>query len=152
MRANPSSLSSPPSNEASRPAETGRIPSLDGLRGIAIVLVLFQHLWHTLPGFLSPLGVFAGNGGLGVSIFFLLSGYLIYSLSVREYEKSGAFNRKQFYIRRALRIFPCFYFYILVILALAQFGWITVTESDDFRGRDFHSKLSSPLGSLAGRP
>ena len=47
---------------------------------------------------------------------------------MREYQKSGGFDWKQFYIRRVLRIFPCFYFYILVILALAHFGWITVTD------------------------
>ena len=137
IRGNSSSKSAVPSSEASRPIDTGRIPSLDGLRGIAILLVLFQHLWHTLPGFLSPLGLFAGNGGLGVSVFFLLSGYLIYSLSVREYQKSGGFEWKQFYIRRALRIFPCFYFYILVILALAHFGWITVTDRTIFAAATF---------------
>ncbi|HEY5813713.1 MAG TPA: acyltransferase [Terrimicrobiaceae bacterium] len=108
--------------------DRGRIPSLDGLRGVAIVAVLLQHAWHTLPAFLAPLGFFLGNGGLGVSVFFLLSGFLIYSLSVREYHKTNTFNCKQFYIRRTLRIFPCFYFYVLVVLALAHFGWITVTD------------------------
>jgi peptidoglycan/LPS O-acetylase OafA/YrhL len=81
-----------------------------------------------MPGFLSPLGIFAGNGALGVSIFFLLSGFLIYSLSSREYQKTQEFDWKQFYIRRVLRIFPCFYFYVFVILALAHLGRITVTD------------------------
>ena len=108
--------------------DAGRIPSLDGLRGVAVVFVLLQHAWHSLPQFFSPLGFFVGNGGLGVSVFFLLSGFLIYSLSVREYRKTQKFDWKQFYIRRTLRIFPCFYFYILVILALAHLGWITVTD------------------------
>jgi peptidoglycan/LPS O-acetylase OafA/YrhL len=116
---------------------TGRIPSLDGLRGIAIATVLLQHAWHTLPEFLSPAGFFVGNGALGVSIFFMLSGFLIYSLSVREYEKTQGFDWKQFYIRRFLRIFPCFYFYIVVILALAHFGWITVTDRTIFAAATF---------------
>jgi peptidoglycan/LPS O-acetylase OafA/YrhL len=100
-------------------------------------MVLIQHAAHSLPQFLSPVAFFFGNGGLGVSIFFVLSGYLIYSLSAREYQKSAGFNWKQFYIRRALRIFPCFYFYILVILALAHFGWITVTDRTIFAAATF---------------
>ena len=94
----------------------GRIPSLDGLRGVAIGSVLLQHVWHTLPEFFSPLRFFVGNGGWALVSFFLLSGFLIYSLSVREYRKTQKFDWKQFYIRRALRIFPCFYFYVLVVL------------------------------------
>ena len=125
---NSPSHNTPPSKETSRSIDTGRIPSLDGLRGVAILLVLSQHAWPTMPGFLSPLGIFAGNGALGVSIFFLLSGFLIYSLSSREYQKTQEFDWKQFYIRRVLRIFPCFYFYVFVILALAHLGWITVTD------------------------
>jgi peptidoglycan/LPS O-acetylase OafA/YrhL len=115
----------------------GRIPSLDGLRGIAIAMVLLQHVWHTLPEFLAPVGFFLGNGSLGVSVFFLLSGFLIYSLSVREYEKTQGFNWKQFYIRRILRIFPCFYFYIVVVLILAHFGWIAVTDRTIFAAATF---------------
>jgi peptidoglycan/LPS O-acetylase OafA/YrhL len=122
------SLTKSPSPETDRSISTGRIPSLDGLRGIAIAMVLLQHAWHSLPEFLAPVGIVVGNGALGVSIFFLLSGFLIYSLSAREYEKTHGFDWKQFYIRRVLRIFPCFYFYILVVLALAHFGWIVVTD------------------------
>jgi peptidoglycan/LPS O-acetylase OafA/YrhL len=98
------------------------------LRGVAILLVLLQHAFHTLPQSLSPLSPFIGNGSLGVSIFFLLSGFLIYTLSAREYEKTGGFNWKQFYIRRVLRIFPAFYFYIAVVLLLVHFGGLTVTD------------------------
>ncbi len=55
-----------------------RIPSLDGLRGLAIILVLIGHGSYSIPqSFLSPLFMFLGNGHLGVSIFFVLSGYLI---------------------------------------------------------------------------
>jgi peptidoglycan/LPS O-acetylase OafA/YrhL len=90
-----------------------------------------------MPGFLSLLGIFAANGALGVSIFFLLSGFLIYSLSVREYQKTQEFDWKQFYIRRVLRIFPCFDFCILVVLVLAHFGWITVTDRTIFAAATF---------------
>jgi peptidoglycan/LPS O-acetylase OafA/YrhL len=104
-----------------------RIPSLDGLRGIAIILVLLGHGGYSLPALTAPLLRFAGNGDLGVNIFFVLSGFLIYNLSVREIQKYGGLNWKNFYIRRALRIFPCLYFFLLVILLLKCSGMITLT-------------------------
>jgi peptidoglycan/LPS O-acetylase OafA/YrhL len=103
-------------------ANAGRIPSLDGLRGIAILLVLIGHASYSLPQAMAPVLRFAGNGALGVNIFFVLSGYLIYQLSVREADRTGGFNWRQFYLRRVLRIFPCFYFYIAVLLALVGLG------------------------------
>ena len=118
-------------------AAAGRIPSLDGLRGIAIALVLLQHGWHSLPELLAPLAPFAGNGSLGVSIFFLLSGFLIFSLSVREQERTGEFDWRQFYLRRILRIFPCFYFYLLFVLTLAHLGLLTVTDRTIFAAETF---------------
>jgi peptidoglycan/LPS O-acetylase OafA/YrhL len=105
----------------------GRIPSLDGLRGIAILLVLVGHTSVSFPMLVAGPLRFAGNAPLGVNVFFILSGFLIYSLSVREVEKSGAFNWRQFYMRRILRIFPCFYFYILVLLLLMLAGVIALS-------------------------
>ncbi len=105
-----------------------RIPSLDGLRGLAIILVLIGHGSYSIPqSFLSPLFMFLGNGHLGVSIFFVLSGYLIYTLSVQEYQKTGTFNWKNFYFRRILRIFPAFYFVLLTIILLKVFKIIILT-------------------------
>lgn len=106
---------------------TERMPSLDGLRGIAILLVILGHGKYSLPALTFPLLRFAGNGSLGVNIFFVLSGFLIYNLSVREIQKTGGFNWKHFYVRRALRIFPCFYFFLAVILLLKCSGMITLS-------------------------
>ena len=114
-----------------------RIPSLDGLRGIAILLVLIGHGGYALPHGLAPILPFAGNGLLGVSIFFVLSGFLIYSLSVRELEKTGSFDWRQFYLRRVLRIFPCFYFYLLVLVALMAANWLTLTQPMLFSAATF---------------
>ncbi|MBV9998732.1 MAG: acyltransferase [Verrucomicrobia bacterium] len=105
----------------------GRIPSLDGLRAVAILMVILGHGSYSLPKFLSPALAFAGNGQLGVNVFFALSGYLIFQLSVRERETTGEFDWKQFYVRRVLRIFPCFYFYLAVIGVLISFGALTLT-------------------------
>jgi peptidoglycan/LPS O-acetylase OafA/YrhL len=73
----------------------GYIPSLDGLRAISIIIVLFSHL-----GFKSFIpGVF------GVTVFFFVSGYLITGVLLREFDKEGI-NLRRFYIRRFLRLYP----------------------------------------------
>src|SRR5260370_39211761 len=64
---------------------------LDGLRGMAIVMVLAFHLGF-LPG-----------GSLGVDVFFVLSGFLITTLLAEEWQRRGSINLKLFYLRRALR-------------------------------------------------
>ena len=107
---------------------SGRIPSLDGLRGIAILMVLIGHGSFSFPLLAYGPLRFAANAALGVNVFFILSGFLIYGLSVREIEKTGAFDWKQFYVRRVLRIFPCFYFYIAVLLLLMGAGVISLSR------------------------
>lgn len=114
-------------NEATGSRSLNRIPSLDGLRGVAILMVLIGHGSHSLPPLAGKLLMFAGNGSLGVNVFFVLSGFLIYNLSVREIAKTGGFNWKQFYLRRVLRIFPCFYFYIGTLLLLMAAGTVALS-------------------------
>ncbi len=99
-----------------------RLLQLDGLRGLAIVLVVFTHLrlgpvFAVLPEPLRwVLSLLANNGGVGVSILFLLSGYLMMSL----YPKvPSAFD---FWQKRYTRIFPAF-FTMTVILALVRSQW-----------------------------
>lgn len=84
------------------------LPGLDGLRAVAAFLVVFYHL-----------GLPAISGGLGVLIFFVLSGFLITWLLLEESEKSGTISLRAFYVRRALRIFPAFYCYVALLLAVA---------------------------------
>ena len=86
-------------------------PSLDGFRGISIILVIVYHLNNSVPYFIF-------NGGLGVAIFFVISGFLITTLLFKEKVKTGNISLKRFYIRRALRIFPVCYLYIIVIFIL----------------------------------
>lgn len=86
-----------------------RFEILDIYRGIAIVLVLFRH--HEVFPFLNKIG------WTGVSLFFVLSGYLISCLLFKELTKHGKLNIKLFYIRRGFKIYPGFYFFIFCSFA-----------------------------------
>jgi peptidoglycan/LPS O-acetylase OafA/YrhL len=81
----------------------GRWPALDGVRGLAILLVMLEHT-HLAP--------FHG-GGLGVDLFFVLSGFLISGLLLAEFQRSGRLDIRRFYYRRALRLLPA----VLVLVA-----------------------------------
>ncbi len=100
----------------------GRIPSLDGLRALAILLVLFDH--HTVPlGDLPLVHLIKGRCGfLGVQVFFVLSGFLITTLMLREIAATGRLSLRQFYLRRVLRILPAYLAYLLVLGALQLCG------------------------------
>ena len=89
-------------------------PELDGLRGIAILVVLGAHTG--VPGFSS------GGGGVGVTLFFALSGYLITSLLLAERERDGRADLGAFYLRRGLRLFPALIAVLVVVAALAILG------------------------------
>jgi len=79
-----------------------RIPSLDGLRAISISLVVVGH-WTELRYHSDVAGAFAN---LGVRIFFIISGYLITTLLLKEYGKTSTIGLREFYVRRAYRILP----------------------------------------------
>lgn len=92
-----------------------RIKSLDGLRFISISLVIFSHLvkWHHVSKRLLD-----GYGALGVQMFFVLSGYLITNLVLKEYEHTSTVNLRDFYARRAFRIFPAAFVFLGIVVAL----------------------------------
>jgi peptidoglycan/LPS O-acetylase OafA/YrhL len=77
---------------------------LDGLRAVAVLAVVASHSHLAIP---IP-------GDLGVSAFFVLSGFLITQLLVREWDKTGGVSLKRFYIRRTLRIFPAYYAFLFL--------------------------------------
>lgn len=88
------------------------IPSLDGWRAVAILIVLTSHLGlgHIIPG------------GLGVTIFFFLSGYLITTLLIQEHGRTGNVSISNFYIRRALRLMPPLVITLVLIYGLTAAG------------------------------
>lgn len=105
------------------PSQARKIRSLDGLRAISICMVLLGHSGKYLPASISHNIIFKylSNSTLGVSIFFVISGYLITKLLMQEREKTGEVSLRKFYIRRALRIFPIFYLCILVVISINAF-------------------------------
>lgn len=64
----------------------------------------------------------------------MISGYLITTLLIAEYQKTGTVSIKGFYLRRTLRIFPAFYFFLFVIATCSQFGLITLSKGDLLHG------------------
>lgn len=91
--------------------------SLDLLRLLAVVMVLAHHLEKERPDFLpGPLqaafDLWCRHGGIGVDLFFVLSGFLVSGLLFSEYRRHGNISVKRFYVRRAWKIYPAFYFLI----------------------------------------
>jgi peptidoglycan/LPS O-acetylase OafA/YrhL len=86
----------------------GHVPTLDGLRGIAVSAVFAVHLYAPI----------FGGGGWGVDLFFVLSGFLITKLLYEEHERAGAVDLRAFYSRRFFRLQPA-----MAVLLLS--AWIT---------------------------
>jgi peptidoglycan/LPS O-acetylase OafA/YrhL len=95
---------------AVEPWRLGHRPGLDGVRGVAVLLVVVCHLvdarWH------NPLG------GIGVTVFFTLSGFLITALLLEEANRSGRVSLARFYARRARRLLPAL---VLMVAVVATF-------------------------------
>jgi len=92
-------------------------PDLEGLRGVAILLVLLFHA--RLPG--------SAGGFVGVDVFFVLSGFLITGLLLREHERSGRIDLGAFYARRARRILPAA---AVVLAATMIVSWFVLAPLD----------------------
>jgi peptidoglycan/LPS O-acetylase OafA/YrhL len=105
---------------------SGRIPSLDGLRALAILMVIVAHGIHSWHNgiWIDRFVLMFGNGTLGVSIFFVISGFLITGLLLREEHATGRISLRQFFVRRVFRILPAYYFYVLFVAVIWAAGVI----------------------------
>lgn len=112
---------------------SGRIPSLDGLRAICILMVLFGHLSGT-RGFLRLNFGIGDYAHLGVVVFFIISGFLITTLLMDEYRRRGTISLKLFYERRSLRIFPASYGYLAIVGLLGGSGILHLSWQDLLHG------------------
>ncbi len=122
----------PPPTHTSAPSFVSREiyrPDIDGLRAVAVLLVLF---YHAFPTYLS-------GGFIGVDIFFVISGYLISAILFREI-KNNTFSVLKFYQRRILRIFPAL---AIVLFSSLLYGWFTLMASE-------YAQLGSLTAASAG--
>jgi hypothetical protein len=91
-----------------------RIASLDGLRAISIAMFVVGHLAKSGHG---PRIFWTTYAGIGVSIFFVISGYLITTILLKEHSRTSNIRLRDFYIRRAYPIFPAAFVFMLVVFA-----------------------------------
>lgn len=106
-------------------------PELDVLRFLAFLLVFIEHtfsysieflLRHNVAAWIAvPLTRIIAGGAFGVDLFFALSAYLITELLLREKHQTGALDIRAFYIRRILRIWPLYYFFLFLAFAISFF-------------------------------
>jgi len=97
-----------------------RLPSLDGWRAVAILIVLTSHCpySHGWPNSWTSVARWLPDGGFGVDIFFVISGFLITFLLLKERERTACIDLKGFYLRRTLRIVPAYVVFLLAIAVL----------------------------------
>ncbi len=125
--------------------ETQLFKGLDGLRFLSILAVV----WHHSP---NRTGVLSAErfGFLGVDLFFVISGFLIVTLLLREKEESGEISLRAFYMRRSLRIFPLYYGFLLALTVwYATLGGNSARSSvffDDLPFYLFYVANWSPVG------
>jgi peptidoglycan/LPS O-acetylase OafA/YrhL len=141
------------------PRLSGHLPALDGLRGVAILLVLVEHFVRLQPATLVERLVSRGAavGWVGVDLFFVLSGFLITGILLEA--KGGQRFFRNFYLRRAFRIFPLYYgCLLLVFLVVPYLGVLGAGETRDLLHSQgwFWSYLSNVMiaraGSLSASP
>ena len=110
-------------------------PEIDSLRAISVVAVIIYHAKIYFFGHL-----FFAGGYYGVDIFFVISGYLITSIILKELILTGSFSFKNFYERRIRRIFPALLFVMLISL---PFAWMYLLPSNLI---DFSKSILYSLG------
>jgi len=96
-----------------------RLPVLDVLRAVALLLVMGRHMQVVEPWY--------RLGWLGVHLFFVISGFLVSGLLFSEYRKTGGLDVRRFLIRRAFKIYPAFWLLLLVTLPVAYLSPIHPT-------------------------
>jgi peptidoglycan/LPS O-acetylase OafA/YrhL len=116
------------------PIASGRLPGLDGIRALAVARVIAHHFFDNGPiplasyHFRAPLVAFVTNSSFGADMFFVLSGFLITWLLLKEERRTGGLNLTRFYTQRALRILPPAIFLVAVLALMNWAGLIEITR------------------------
>lgn len=118
-----------------------KLPALDGLRAISILLVLFHHSIFSQKNTL----IFKMDlGAVGVQIFFVISGFLITTLLLKERISNGNFSLKNFYIRRAFRILPLVFLFMVVLMVMNAIFTLHIPAIDFLTSLLFVGNLPIP--------
>ena len=120
-----------------------RIPSLDGARTVSITLVVVWHIFN-----MTPILWRFDYGNLGVRTFFVISGFLITSLLMRELQKTGTIRLRTFYARRFMRLMPAYWFYVAIVAALIPTGLVDATWHKLIPALTYTANYWQPLGAL----
>jgi peptidoglycan/LPS O-acetylase OafA/YrhL len=100
-----------------------RIPSLDGIRGVLLIVVLTAHTLGTKNFPIAREAVpFEGLAYTAMRVFFIISGFLITGILLKELVRRDTINLPRFYFKRTFRIFPAYYAYLIILATAALFG------------------------------
>tara|TARA_R110002072_G_scaffold276051_1_gene437628 strand:- start:395641 stop:396747 length:1107 start_codon:yes stop_codon:yes gene_type:complete len=122
------------------------IPSLDGIRGLSCLFVILGHFSYLYAPILvdrfgevlgKTIAYSFGNQYTGVTFFFVLSGFLITNILIKEQEKTNDTDIKTFFLKRVFRIFPAYYFYMGCILL-----WMIYNVPNSYTGQDIFAAAS----------
>jgi peptidoglycan/LPS O-acetylase OafA/YrhL len=136
--------------------EHGRIRELDGWRAVSVVLVIVHHLFtFRFPSILENIPAlrawFAHAGPLGVRVFFVISGFVICRLILKEELRYGSISLTSFYCRRIFRILPPLYLFLLSLFLMGAVHWITVNNKALVMGALFLTNTrSAPYNWFSG--
>src|ERR1700710_2420018 len=136
-----------------------QIPSLGGLRALSILIVLAGHFVEAGYVTINRNSLLYNffDSGFGVNIFFVISGFLITTLLIKEEIANKEISLKKFYIRRIIRIFPAYYFVVLSYFLLefcfhlihfSNISWLTTLTFTKYLSPDF-DWLSAHFWSLS---
>lgn len=131
----------------------GHLPGLDGVRAIAVLMVVAGHAsrFPDFPEAARALMV-VNIAHLGVVVFFVLSGFLITTLLVSERDRTGRVSLRDFYARRTIRIFPAAFAFIGVVALAAQAGLVVLAPGDILHAvtytMNYHHERAWALGHL----
>jgi peptidoglycan/LPS O-acetylase OafA/YrhL len=132
---------SPKSRPAqTRDALTGYLPGFDGLRAISIMMVVVSHAGY---GELVP-------GGLGVAVFFAISGFLITTLLLNEASATGRIDIPRFYVRRFLRLYPELLTFLAIALICGAILGLTATTTEKLAGPLYYMNYYYAFGAKYG--
>jgi peptidoglycan/LPS O-acetylase OafA/YrhL len=112
-------------------AEDRRIPSLDGIRGVLLIIVMSAHTLGTRNFPLSRDAIpMEGLAYTAMRTFFIISGFLITGILLNELNRRGSVNLMRFYFKRTFRIFPAYYAFLVIIAIAATLGFLETRPGD----------------------